>query len=158
LEELQRRNQVVLDLSVTLGSQGVPKQVPSTSNAPSLSHLKAPRAQMVFPIRLPSEAPPSEEPFLNPMGTFESQGAPTQVLTISEYPRLSPLMSTKVPMASKRERPGPATVIDVGPGVKRFCVATKADDADIPEHLWYLRALKLKWTPTSQEGKALKLL
>jgi hypothetical protein len=46
----------------------------------------------------------------------------------------------------------------VGPEAKRFAVATKADDANAPEHLWDLRALKFKWAPTSQEGKALTLL
>jgi hypothetical protein len=46
----------------------------------------------------------------------------------------------------------------VGPEVKRFFIATKVDDADVPEHLWDLRALKVKRAPTSQEGKALMML
>jgi hypothetical protein len=118
---------------------------------------------MVIPIRLPSEAPPSEEPFSKQTGNLEPQRAYTQVRIISEYPRLSPftspLASTKVPTAAKRERPGPdPTGSDVGPESKRFAVATKADDADVPEHLWDLIASKVKRYPTSQEGKALTLL
>jgi hypothetical protein len=60
LEEPQGKNQAVLKASVTLGSNGVPTQVPGTSEAPRLSPFKAPCAQMVIPIRLPSEAPSSE--------------------------------------------------------------------------------------------------
>jgi hypothetical protein len=52
----------------------------------------------------------------------------------------------------------PPTGIDVGPEAKRFAVATKADDDDVPEHLSDIRALKVKRPPTSQEGKALTLL
>jgi hypothetical protein len=140
----------------------VPTQVPSTSEAPRLIPFKAPCAQTVIPIRLPSEAPSSEEPFSKPTGTLESQGASNQVLIISKYPRLIPfpfpLASTKVTTAAKRERLGSPTGSDVGPEAKRFAVATKADDADEPEHLWDLRALKLKQAPTIQERKALTLL
>jgi hypothetical protein len=143
-------------------SQFLPTQVPSTSEAPRLSPFKAPCAQMVIPIRLPSEAPSSEEPFSKLTVTLDSQGASTQVLIISEYPRLSPytspLASTKVPTASKRERLGPPTGSDVGQEANRFPVATKADDDDVPEHRWDIRALKVERSPTSQEGKVLMML
>jgi hypothetical protein len=158
LEEPQGKKQVVLNLSVTLGLQVVPTQVPSTSEAPRLNPFKATRAQMVIPIRIPSESPPSEELLSKPPVTLESQVSSTQVLTIYEYTRLSPFTSTKVPTAAKREHPWPPTFIDVVPDAKRFDVATKADDTDVPEHLWDLRALKVKRAPTTQEGKALTLL
>jgi hypothetical protein len=162
LEKPQGKIQVVLKSSVTLGSQGVSTQVPITYEAPRLIPFKAPCAQMVIPIMIPSEAPPSEEPFLKPTGTLESQYVSTQVRIISKYPRLSPftspLASTKVPLAAKRERPGPPTGSDVEPDAKRFAVSTKADDADVPENLWDLRALKVKRAQIFQEGKALTLL
>jgi hypothetical protein len=41
---------------------------------------------------------------------------------------------------------------------KRFAIATKADDAKVPEHLWHLRALRLYGTLNTQEGNALTLL
>jgi hypothetical protein len=162
LEEPQGKNQAVYKSSVTLGSQGVPTQVPIASEAPRLSPFKAPFAPMVIPTRLPSKAPPSKEPVSKPTGTIVSQGVSTQVFVISKTPRsspfTSPLDSTKGPTAAKRERSGLPTGSDVGPEAKRFAVVTKVDDADMPEHLWDLRALKVDQAPTSQEGKALTLL
>jgi hypothetical protein len=46
----------------------------------------------------------------------------------------------------------------VVPEAKRFVIATKADDAEVPEHLWDLRALRLDGTLNTQEGNALALL
>jgi hypothetical protein len=139
LEEPQGKKQAVLESSVTLGSQGVPTHVPSASDAPRLSLFKDPCAPMVIQIRLPSEAPPSEEPFSRPTVTLESQGVFTQVLITYLDPRLSPftspLASTKGPTTAKRELPGPPTGSDVGPEANRFSVATKVDDSDVPEHL-----------------------
>jgi hypothetical protein len=159
-EEPQGKNQAVSKSSGTVGSQGVPTHAPSTSEAPMLNSFKAPFAPMVIPIRLPSEAPPSEEPVSKPTGTIESQCVSTQVRIVSEAPRLSPFTSplalTNGPPAAKRERPGTPTGSDVGPEANKFSVATKADDADVPEHLF--RALKVNRAPTSQEGKALTLL
>jgi hypothetical protein len=46
----------------------------------------------------------------------------------------------------------------VVPEAKRFSIATKADDAEVPDHLWDLRALRLDGTLSTQEGNALKML
>jgi hypothetical protein len=46
----------------------------------------------------------------------------------------------------------------VVPEAKRFAIATKADDAKVPEHLWDLRELRLDGTLNTQEGNALTLL
>jgi hypothetical protein len=46
----------------------------------------------------------------------------------------------------------------VVPEAKRFAIATKADDAKVPEHLWDLRALRLDGTLNTQEGNTLTLL
>jgi hypothetical protein len=46
----------------------------------------------------------------------------------------------------------------VVPDARRFAIATKADDAEFPEHLWDLRALRLDGTLNTQEGNALTLL
>jgi hypothetical protein len=46
----------------------------------------------------------------------------------------------------------------VVPEAKRFAIATKADDAEVPEHLWDLIALRLDGTLNTQEGNALTLL
>jgi hypothetical protein len=46
----------------------------------------------------------------------------------------------------------------VVPESKRFAVATKADDVEVPEHLWDHRELRVNRTPTSQEVKALTML
>jgi hypothetical protein len=46
----------------------------------------------------------------------------------------------------------------VVPEAKRFTIATKSDDAEVPEHLWDQRALRVNGTPTFQEGKALTML
>jgi hypothetical protein len=54
---------------------------------------------------------------------------------LKEHPNLSPFTSTKVPSTAKRERSAPPAFIDKVPDAKRFDVATKADDADVPEHL-----------------------
>jgi hypothetical protein len=110
-----------------------------------LSPFKAPFSPMVIPIRLTSEAPPSED--------LGSQGVYTQVLIISEAPMLSPfrypLASTKDPTAAKRERLALPTYSDVGPESKRFAVATNEDDADVSERLWNLRALKVDRSPST---------
>jgi hypothetical protein len=37
-------------------------------------------------------------------------------------------------------------------------IATKADDAEVPEHLWDHIALRVNGTPTIEEGKALTML
>jgi hypothetical protein len=41
---------------------------------------------------------------------------------------------------------------------KRFDVATKAEDYDVPEHLWDHRSLKVDQVPTVKERKALLLM
>jgi hypothetical protein len=83
---------------------------------------------------------------------------PPQTLALKEHPKMIPFTSTKGPMASKSERPEPPTCIAEGPEAKRFVVATKAEDVDVLEHIWNLRALQVQRVPTIQEGKALTLL
>jgi hypothetical protein len=74
------------------------------------------------------------------------------------HPRPSPFTKTNVPGVTKRGRPGSPASIDVVPEAKRFAIATKADDAKVPEHLWDLRALRLDGTLNTQEGNTLTLL
>jgi hypothetical protein len=61
-------------------------------------------------------------------------------------------------IAAKRDRPEPSEVSGVGPEAKRFSLATKADDDDVPEHLWDHRALKVDQVPTNKERRAMLLM
>jgi hypothetical protein len=54
--------------------------------------------------------------------------------------------------------PGSPAISDVLPESKSFAIAMKADDAEVPEHLWDLRALRLDGTLNTQEGNALTQL
>jgi hypothetical protein len=76
----------------------------------------------------------------------------------SEYPRPSPFTETNVLGVTKRGRPGSPASSDVVPEAKRFAIATKADDAEVPEHIWDLIALRLDGTLNTQEGSVLTLL
>jgi hypothetical protein len=76
----------------------------------------------------------------------------------SEHPRPSPFTETNVPGVAKRGRPGSPASSDVVPEAKRFAIATKADNAEVPEHLWDPRALIVDGTLNTHEGNALTLL
>jgi hypothetical protein len=67
-------------------------------------------------------------------------------------------METNVPGVTKRDRPGSPASSDVVPEANRFAIARKVDDAEVPEHLWDLRALKLDGNLNTQEGNALTML
>jgi hypothetical protein len=82
--------------------------------------LHTDRSSNGFLTKLPTQAF-KEHPKLSPL-----------TAALKDHPKLSHFTSTKVPTAAKRERPGPPACIDEGPEAKRFDVATKADDADVP--------------------------
>jgi hypothetical protein len=145
-------------ISVSSTTTAAPMVIGSPSEAspgrfvkPSVS-TTSDGAPMVIPLGLSVSSTPTADPMVIPTRL------PSKTPALKEHPRLSPFTSSKVPTADKRERPGPPTGIDVGPEANIFAVATKADDANVPEHLWDLIFLKVKWVPTSQEGKALTLL
>jgi hypothetical protein len=95
-------------------------------------------------------------------GRIRTSSPPSGVGVISsiqsEYPIPSPFTETNVPSFAKRGRPGSQASSDVLPEAKRFAIATKADDAEVPEHLCDLRALRLDVILDTQEGNALTLL
>jgi hypothetical protein len=41
----------------------------------------------------------------------------------------------------------------VVPEAKRFAIATKVDDAEVSDHLWDHRAIRVNRTPTNQPGR-----
>jgi hypothetical protein len=108
-----------------------------------------------MPIKLSAKGPTLS-------GRIRTSSLPSGVGGISsipsEYPIPSPFTETNVPGVAKRGRPGSPESSDVVTDTKRFAIATKADDAEVPEHLWDLRALRLDGTLNTQEGNALTLL
>jgi hypothetical protein len=158
LESLSTSNRIVFSATSLSGSPSCPP--PETFESQSTSR----------PIRSPSGSP-SHSPSM-PMklsakgptlsGRIRTSSPPLGVGGISsipsEYPRPSPFTETNVPGVTKRGRPCSPAISDVVPDAKRFAIATESDDAEVPEHLWDLRALRLDGTLITQEGNALTLL
>jgi hypothetical protein len=70
---------------------------------------------------------------------------------VSRTPVSSPSPSPFHATAAKRDRPALLEGSGVVPEAKRFDVATKVDDTEMPEHLWNRRALKVDQVPTRNE-------
>jgi hypothetical protein len=87
-------------------------------------------------------------------GRIRTSSPPSGVGGISsipyEYPRPSPFTETNVQGVTKRGRPGSPASSEVVPEAKRFSIAMKVDDAEVLEHLWDLRALRLDGTLNTQ--------
>jgi hypothetical protein len=134
-ESLSTSKRIVISATSLSGSPSYPPPAPFESQSTSRR------------IRSPSGSP-SHSPFM-PMkrsakgptlsGRIRTSSPPLGVGGISsipsEYPRPSPITESNVPGVTKRGRPGSPASSDVVPEAKRFAIATKSDDAEVPEHL-----------------------
>jgi hypothetical protein len=87
--------------------------------------------------------------------TAAVEGPDTVVETVVEEP------DTDAPTPSQRFVPGPIQLDAESDAAKKACaVATKADDAEVPTHLWDHRALRLleDAQPSAEQIKALSML
>jgi hypothetical protein len=157
-ESLSTSRRIVISATSLSGSSSYPPSEPFESPSTSRrirSPSGSPSHSPYMPMKLSAKGP-------TPSGRIRTSSPPLGVGVISsissEYSRPSPFTEKNVPGVAKRGRPGSPASSDVVPEAKRFAIATKADDAEVPEHLWDLRAVRVDGTLNTQEGNALTLL